>query len=249
MATEEQELTLTEDIAQSMFQPDQEPEMVLEEEVAEDPQAEEPVAESTIDIAGREFTKDQLEPFVKVAEWAEANPEVWDQIQALEQSNVPQVEAPEQEWVDPDERLARIEGALQALMQEKQTNSRAEFVASLDDAMSQFQDKHPELDESGVQQVLVKLRDLEILPVYRQKYPARPVAATLEALETAYRVEYFDRAPARQPITTSEARARRRAATSAPVPASAPREPEEPQTKEERQQALVADLKEAMQAN
>lgn len=234
------------------------PEAELEVEPVQpelEPEAPSEEPEDTVEINGREIKVSDLTPFVKFADWAQQNPEAWEQLQEVERQGYqgpaepaatkPQEEA---EWEDTDVRLARLEGHFKALEEERSVHSRAEFMASLSDSIEQFKESHPELGEEDVSKVLVRLRDLEILPAFRRRYPARPVSATLAALDTAYRVEYFERAPGRQPVTISEARARRRAASSAPTSASAPREEPLAETKEERDKQMVSEIKEALQS-
>lgn len=253
------ELTLEEDIAQTMFPA--EDEVVLETEVEtpvaelvveDEPEVEVTEAPTVVQIGGRDFQAEDLEKVVAFADWAKENPEAWLQLQELENQAVtelqplPTVESEEDEWVDPELRIAKLEGQIGALLQERMTQTKTEVSASLQTGIAEFQAKHPELPEPEVDQVLVELRDLGLLPRFREKYAGRPVEAVTEALEAAYRVKFYDRAPSRQPATESESRARRRAAAVAPSNVSAPRIDPEPETKEERKQALVSDIREAL---
>lgn len=237
-------------------EPELEPESEPESE--EPPQAEaepEPVEDEVVEVDGRKVRKGDLVPFLRFAEWAKENPAAWQRMQGLEESTFIQGEStdtpapvPEDEWIDPEDRIAALESRVSQLLTEKQKGSQAEFQAALSDAMEKFREEHQDVDDDGMHRMLVRLRDYNILASYRERNPARPVQAALNALEDVYKIEYYDRSPARQPITTSEVRARRKAASVVPTPITIPREEEVSSDPQERLKQIAEQIREAQHA-
>lgn len=236
------------------------------EPVAEEPAAEEPAEEpeveeqaASVKIGDQEIPSDRLESLARLSDWAAEHPEVYERLLEWEQKGLDteptqpvqptQGQPAEPEWVEPDERIARLEGQLNALQQERQTQERAEFMASIEDGIDRFRNDHPEISDTEMPEILTELRDLQILPSFRDKYKARPVTATAKALEVAFRNRFFDRVQKEAAPNVKEMRTRRAAASASPTPASAPRTEPLPEDPAERKEQMAAEIREALEAS
>lgn len=253
---EEEQPNLTEALAEEMSeeeepQPEPEAEAPAEEEPAEEPEEQ----AATVKVGDREMPVADLETYVRLADWAGEHPEVYERLLEWEQKGLEPTEpapAPqtteEPEFVDPEERIGRLEGQLAALTQERQQVERAEFMASIEDGIDRFRNDHPEVSDAEMPEILTELRDLQILPSFRDKYRARPVTATSKALEVAFRNRFFDRVQKEKAPNVKEMRTRRAAASASPVPASAPRTEPLPENPQERKEQMAAEIREALEA-
>lgn len=254
---EEEQPNLTEALAEEMSE-EEEPQPEPEAEAPAEEPAEEPEEEqaATVKVGDREMPVTDLENYARLADWAGEHPEVYERLLEWEQKGLepestqpaptPQT-AEEPEYVDPEDRIARLEGQLSALTQERQQVERAEFMASIEDGIDRFRNDHPEVSDAEMPEILTELRDLQILPSFRDKYRARPVTATSKALEVAFRNRFFDRVVKEKAPNVKEMRTRRAAASASPVPASAPRTEPLPENPAERKEAMAAELREAME--
>lgn len=250
----EQDLTAT--LAAELAEPEPEPEPEPEaQEPAAEPETPETPAEpaATVRVGERDIPSADLESYVRLADWATENPAVYERLLEWQQTGQAPVESEqptpaEPEWEDPEVRIARLEGTLKAIQEERTTTERAEFTASIEDGIDRFRSDHPEVSDADMPEILTELRDLQILPSFRDKYRARPVTATSKALEVAFRNRYFDRVQKEAAPNVKEMRTRRAAASASPVPSSAPRVEPLGETSAERKEQMASEIREAMES-
>lgn len=231
------------------FEPDDEiPSGVPAEPAPEPPQAAAPPPPGYVDIPGvGQFRADDLVPIARAAQWARTNPDLWDRI-------VDQIEGPgptptppipdDEEYVDPD--VAALRAELSELRTSHEQRVARDVARSVRRAATTFRGDHNDVDDALMERLWLHIRDNDWLPGYVDRADDEH-DGTVAALSDAYRVLTYDNVRqhgARDAV--QQIRARRRAAAASTRETSSRREEPTPQTSEERKNALVADLRDAM---
>lgn len=204
--------------------------------------AEEPVetpeeTPETFEFQGRQFTRDQLDPVVRLAAWANDNPERWEQLRKWESgeltfapADAPVIQEPTftpEPEIDPyDESYLRSLGEkTEALARELETTRMAEANAAIDAGIEAFSQSHPDLSKDEIGKVLQWVHDRRALESIPPQVPyAQKLGAVKERFEEGFRVVFYDRVQAESTRqTVNDMTRRRRAAAASSSPVSAPR--------------------------
>lgn len=235
-------------------------EQTFEPEVSEVPEPEpvETEAPETFEFQGRQFTREQLDPVVRLAAWANENPERWEQLQKWEQGDLtfasaeatPQPAFEPEPEIDPyDESYLRSLGEkTEALARELETTRMAEASAAIDAGISAFSDTHSDLSKDDMNKVLQWVHDARVLESIPRELPyAAKLDAVRNRFEEGYRVVFYDRVQAeatRQ--TVNDMTRRRRAASASSSAVSSPRVRPAPNSPQERHQQYVDEIAQAL---
>lgn len=245
MSDQELETTFEE-----QFQPEEvEPEV----ETVETPEPEAPAYE----YAGQTYTREQLDPALRFAQWASQNPERWQQLQQWEAGQLqfvpppaPELEPEPEVGVDvySEDYLRRIGQETQELRRELERQRLTEGRAAVDAGITGFSQAHPDLNKADMDRVLQWVHDrrsLESIP------PDLPYSAKLDAVkerfEEGFKVVFYERVQqeaSRQ--TVNDLNKRRRAAASSSSGVSSPRVAPEPTTPQERRAAITDEIAQAL---
>lgn len=227
-----------------------------------------PPSPEFVEVAGRKLRPEEAQELVEFYEWARANPQVMAGVNAylsgqyqlvpVQQEETKPEEDDEWEHVDPSIK-SRFE-ALQAEVQQMaawrqqwvQQQTYEQVVRAQTDlaaGIERFNSRYS-LTEDELQTLQNEAAELSILPALIQKHNGDRVAAVDEALETAYwRSETFRQREFDKERLNEKNDAKRKSTASklSGSSGSVPRHRETPSTPEQRKEAMIREIAEAMQ--
>lgn len=214
-----------------------------------------------VEIPGHgRFRPEDLAPYARVAQWAqtmsETNPRAWERIVEWERNGYDDaVLAPpapaaagDAEDLDLDPDVSRLREEMADLRDRLQTREHRESVQTLQRGAQSFRSAHADVTDDDLTHLWEVIHRRNLLPGFVDDAPDE-LTGVQDALEAAYRIEYFDRArdTGRRQVV-KDIRDRRRAAAVGSSARSAPRVEPEPKTSQDRQQGLLASIREAMES-
>jgi hypothetical protein len=257
--SDQQEPTFEENF-EAAFEPEYEPES--EETLEQEPLTEQEPPQ-TFEFQGRTFTKDQLEPVTKFAAWASENPDRWEKLQKWEAGEIdfgtpvqtaplyepePPIEITEEPDYYSEEYLRGIGEKQRELETQIVRQREAEGQAAVDAGIQSFSQVHQDLSRDDMNQVLKWVHDRQTLLSIPQELPyAQRMEEVSKRFEEGYKVLFYDRIRAdetRQVV--DDMNKRRRAAASSSSSVSSPRVKPAPNTPEEKRQAYIDDIAQAL---
>lgn len=226
-----------------------------------------------VEIAGQKIRKDEAQALVEFYEWARHNPQAMAGIngylsgqyvltpaEQAEQARQEKTTEVDDEWEDVDpavkqrfEELKRQTEELDQWRQEWMQQQTQEQVAraqtDLQTGREKFNSKY-ELTGDELQTLEAEAAELAILPALISKHQGDRVAAVEEALETAYwRSEEFRQREIdkRQISEKNDQKRKQKASKLTGSSGSVPRNRPEPSTAEQRREAMITEIADAMQ--
>lgn len=230
-------------------------EQTFEPEV--EPVVEEAPEPSVYRVGGREYTEDQMQPIADFVDWAQQNPDSWQQLQEWEHGrkilvdalDEPTFQEPvyEPEDLYSEDHLRDLTERTNRLQQEIEHSRAVEGELALEDAMTRFVSKH-NLSDQEADQVFGFVAERQSLLGIDDRLPyPRKMDAVMERLDDAYRSVFYNRAKSEGTRETVRDLQRRRRASSSSSSVSAPRVAPEPSNASERHSALVDDVRAALE--
>jgi hypothetical protein len=239
-----------------------EPEAPEVEEAPEPEPTPEPQPEPEfIEFGGQKIPAQAFQSTKRFMDWVDQNPAVWDDLVAWEKGEkilvpseeyeeVPETEDETFDYDDPQyQRLQQEVGGLsQRYAQIEQTLQQQVMQSNWDamvTGMGAFYKAHPDLGEPELNKLLECIKDHQLVAVYKEKDPHNPADVMRRALETAYRIEFFDRAHQNgQEQVTKDLEARRRAGQTSSRSATTNRTQPVPKDEPGRKEGMLQELKE-----
>lgn len=226
-------------------QPEEVPEVEVRETTERAPEP------GWIDVEGvGRIRQEDLVQLVRTRDWIAQNPDVWEQVVTdyEQRATHPQQQTPEvdpDEYVDPD--IAALREQFSELRSDLDARHRRDVARAVNRAASTFRQEHADVDDDLMGRMWLHIRDRNHLNTYVDEADDE-YAGTKAALEDAYKVLTYDQArteAARDVVT--QMRNRRNAAAASTRERSSSRTAPVPSNPQERNDAMVAEIREALQ--